>query len=135
METLTAALLNEVHGAVISPRADVVVPAGWYVSVDNMLGKLAALPAEVRAYLIVVSIAPDDETGLLEVVLAANSELMAHGGIEQVQGIVKAARDLCAWSCVNEGAHGWLVRTKSGPRVLCPECQAQEGLEVKCHEV
>lgn len=135
METLTAALLNETHGAIISPDADIDVPVGWYVAVDNMLGKLADLPTAIRAYLIVVDIVPDDETGLLDVALTANPRLMPSGGIEQVQDIVKAARDLCAWSCVNDGAHGWLVQSKSGPRVLCPECQANEGLEVKCYEV
>lgn len=135
METLTAALLNDKHGAIISPGGDVRVPVGWHAAVDDMLSKLADLPTDIRAFMMVVGIAPDDETGLLEVVIAANPDLMSPGGSAQVQAIVKDARDLCAWSCVNGGAHGWLVRTKLGPRVLCPDCQVEAGLEVKCYEV
>ena len=135
METLNAALLNDSHGAIISPTAHVVVPAGWYLAVDGMLAKLADLPTDIRAFLIVVGIYPSDNTGLLVVDIGANPDFMAPGGIEQVAAIVKQCRDLCAWSCVNTGDHGWLVHSKSGPRVLCPECQRNENMEVKCHAV
>jgi hypothetical protein len=124
---------NARHGSIISPRADVDVPMGWLPDVDKMLARLAILPTEIRAFLIIVGICRDDETGLLEVAIGAATECMPVGGMNVVDGIVQDARNIMAWTCETEGNEGWLVHRKTGPTILCPTCQKSAGIEVRCY--
>ena len=123
----------ERHGAIISPRAEVDIPMGWLPAVDDMLTRIAALPTDIRAFLIVVGIFRDPETALLDVAIGASPEHMPAGGMETVDGIVQNTRNLLAWTCETDGHEGWLVHGKTGPTILCPACQRNLGIEVHCH--
>jgi hypothetical protein len=135
MEKLTAAVLNKKHGAIIMIGAHVRVPFGWYLLVDAMLAKLADLPTEVRAFLIVQGIAIDAD-GLLSVSIAAATDLISSEGWAQVEAIVSEARSAAAWTCVKDRREAWIVSPPRGrPRPLCRECQQEAGLKPVCHAV
>lgn len=119
--------------AVVSPRAHVDFPFGWIPSVGDMLQRLSELPSEIRDYIVVTGIDVDPVTGLLDVVVGANTERMPDGGMTLVDTIVKDTRTLLAWTCETEGEEGWLVHRKGGVAILCPQCQRSGGIMVVQH--
>jgi hypothetical protein len=134
METLNAIVLNEKFGSVILPTSTVEVPMGWFSAVDTMLDRLAKLPTDIRAFLVVVGIYPGDD-GLLHVDLVAHPKLEGSDGWATVEGIIRDAQDLAAWSCVNDGEEGWIVSPSKGmPRPLCPDCQYASGMKGIRHD-
>lgn len=135
MEELTAVVLNKTFGTMISPDAHVRVPWGWYRLVKEMMTKLADLPTEVRAFMIVQGVAID-ANGMLAVSIAAATDHVSAEGWAAVEGIVADARAEAAWTCVRDRKEGWLVSPPRGrPRPLCPACQQEIGMKVKCTNV
>ena len=133
MEEMTAVVLNAKHGAIIMPDAHLKVPFGWTSIVGRMLSRIAELPTTIRAFLMITGIEQGPD-GLLHIDLHVIPNMMESGGMAQVEGIIKEARDEAAWTCVRDHKPGWIVHTKRGfPRPMCPACQEAAGLTPECH--
>ncbi|UTY48561.1 hypothetical protein [Sinorhizobium fredii] len=87
---MTAAELNEIYGAVISPDARVFVPASWMPAVHDALRAIEELPTDIRAFAIVTGVIESD--GQLQVKIAAAPEYMPENGMQRIAEIIEKAQ-------------------------------------------
>lgn len=86
---MTAAELNAIYGAMISPDARVSVPEEWMPAVHEAMQAFVDLPTEVRAYIIVVGIIVAD--GDLTFEIAGAVEFLTSPGLAMVRAITDGA--------------------------------------------
>lgn len=87
---MTGDELNKLYGAIITPDAQIAVPAAWMPAVHEALKAFEELPTRVRAFLIVIGIV--EFAGRLEFQIAATPECIGEDGLQMVSDIVERAR-------------------------------------------
>lgn len=87
---MTGEELNVLYGAVITPDAQVTVPAAWMPAVHEAMSSFENLPPRVRAFLIVIGIT--EFAGSLEFQIAATPEHIGQDGWQMVIDILDRAR-------------------------------------------
>lgn len=87
---MTAALFNQLYGAVISPAARVSIPHAWLPVVQTAMQEIHDLPTDVRAYLIVMGIV--DEGGELVFEVMACTPFISDDGMRRLKSIISTAQ-------------------------------------------
>lgn len=87
---MTGMELNAMYGAMISPAAHVTVPDEWMPAIHTAMQEFVDLPAEIRAFVIVLGITTDAE-GDLRIEVGAANGFITNVGMQQVYAICDRA--------------------------------------------
>lgn len=136
MEGLISRLIAKQFPETLAEGGAVDVPFGWVHIAKRAVVALRDLNPGLR----VAAVGRKD--GMMQIaidyeptdVIDELESVVVNGTLDKAERIVADAKTLSAWTCVHDGQPGWLVFGRTGPVVLCPDCQRQKGITVRRHE-
>ena len=84
---------NELYGSVVMPGACVSVPTSWLPAIHEAMAAIAALPSEIRAFVMVMAILEDQGQLVFEVVALPGA--MPDDGVQRLRAIIETAQRAC----------------------------------------
>lgn len=87
---MTGEELNAMYGTMISPAAHVAIPDEWLPAIHVAMQEFVDLPAEIRAFVIILGITTDAE-GDLRIEVGAANGFITNVGMQRVYAICDRA--------------------------------------------
>jgi len=90
---MTTQDFNEMYGSVVMPGACVSVPAPWLPAIHEAVTSIAALPSEIKTFVMVMAIIEDQGRLVFEVV--ALPGVIPGDGVQRLRDIIETAQRAC----------------------------------------